>query len=162
MKSYKVKNEVFYPIYLILFITCGIFYYRINDVLLWEIVLVVIGVIFLLFLIWWLHAETIIVDEKGISISLVVKGKVLRTRSFLEWGSIWKVDIRPRGIVVLVPKRKTKEQYHFTAGELFFITTIYKDYFDIIQDVIDNAKEADIYDAVLRKVQNRKNNSKNK
>jgi len=154
IKFYKMKKENGYPIYLVLLMVCITFFYRMSDMALWEVILAFASGLSMIFLVFWMNALTVIVSDEGISISLVLGRRIIKTQSFLAWDKIWKVDISPLGSIVLVPKGETKEYRYFKSSELFHIRTIYKDYFDILQDILDNSKDADIFDVVLKKLEN--------
>ncbi|MCB9757828.1 MAG: hypothetical protein H6753_05325 [Candidatus Omnitrophica bacterium] len=162
MKFYRIRYDKILPIYFVLIMLSFSFVLK-SDFKLWELILIFVSSSTMLIIIVSGHAQTIVVSDKGISLSSVVMRKIISCPLFIKWEDVWKVSqsYNPKtpDFFFVVPYKRIKGIYQFKLREMVNVTSFYKNYEEILIDVVNNAKNADIDDSVFKKIQEYKDKS---
>lgn len=145
MKFYKFKIIQIILTYLLLFFLSSVVFLNIRNLKMGDLFFIIPGYSSVVFIVIWTHLLTLIINDKGIFISLMFKNKVIKNLKKLKWNEIWFVDCRNQKYhITLVPKRETKEFQRFKWDELFIISSNYEKFSEIRETIIKNAPDAKV------------------
>lgn len=156
MKFYKVSKKYIYFVYLMLFFVCGIVYNSQEDLALLDKILLFVNSLAMIFMLFWIHAQKVIISDQGISSALVMFNKIIKTQVAMNWSDIWKVSKSSDKGYYVVPKKEGQVSAQYKVREMINIFPLYKDYQEILQTLISRAQKAQIDEDLLKKMQKTK------
>lgn len=153
MKISRIKKQhlIFFPI----IIGFGIISLFINRSTIFSVREIAISILlfYLLIQLFLVYRKAIIVDKEGLYFSYLWNNGRRKDFKKIKWEDVDKViQIRAKCFRVF-PKVEPKKLYSFTSKEYIPVSDTYEDYEEILEEIIVNARNAEIQDGAHRVVE---------